>query len=177
MTIKNIDKLARPDYGYERDALWSEVVPGLWQGGTADNDTVHTARSRAGHAQPAITPKDFDTVVTLYAWAQPVDWFVKEIRLGFWDAGTESMPVPEIMQAAFLAYQDWAEGKKVLIRCQAGLNRSGLVTALVLMMAGYAAEEAIQTIRETRSRYALCNDDFEKWLLSLDAKALRKLAA
>lgn len=173
----NIDKLARPDYGYARRDLWSEVLEGLWQGGTADHDTVHTGRADGRGRNAEITTKEFDTVITAYAWAQPVDWFVKEIRLGFWDAGTESMPIPEIMQAALIAYQDWADGKRVLIRCQAGLNRSGLITALVLIMAGYAAEEAIAIIRQNRSPYALCNEDFEKWLLGLDARGLRKLAA
>ncbi len=55
--------------------------------------------------------------------------------------------------------------KRVLIRCQAGWNRSGLITSLVLMRAGYSAQEAIDLIRERRSHHALCNQTFEQFLL------------
>ena len=54
----------------------------------------------------------------------------------------------------------------MLIRCQAGLNRSGLVTALVLIMAGWAPEDAIRRIRVRRSVNALCNRHFTTWLLT-----------
>ena len=58
-------------------SLWSEVLPNLWQGGT-DDDDIHDQL-----ATPMITKKDFDFVITAYAWANPVDWFVKELRFGF----------------------------------------------------------------------------------------------
>ena len=60
----------------------------------------------------------------------------------------------------------------MLIRCQAGLNRSGLLTALVLMLAGWEAAEAIRLIRTKRSQVALFNDDFVDWLLNDAAAAL-----
>jgi protein-tyrosine phosphatase len=59
-----------------------------------------------------------------------------------------------------------------LIRCQAGLNRSGLVTALVLIRFGLAAKEAIEQIRIRRAGHALCNESFEAWLLQREAAAL-----
>jgi protein-tyrosine phosphatase len=55
-------------------------------------------------------------------------------------------------------------GKRVLIRCQAGWNRSGLIAALVVMLNGETAEDAITLLRENRSPYALCNPDFVDWL-------------
>ena len=52
--------------------LWSEILPGLWTGGTDDYDTIDYV---ADTKQPRnITQDDFDTVVTLYAWARPADW-------------------------------------------------------------------------------------------------------
>ncbi|HEY7821189.1 MAG TPA: dual specificity protein phosphatase family protein, partial [Acidimicrobiia bacterium] len=54
----------------------------------------------------------------------------------------------------------------VLIRCQAGVNRSGLVSALVLMLDGYRAEEAIALLRQRRSPVVLSNRHFERWLLT-----------
>jgi protein-tyrosine phosphatase len=60
----------------------------------------------------------------------------------------------------------------VLVRGQAGINRSGLVTALVLMLDGYGARDALGLIRERRSPFALCNDAFVDWLLTQAADAL-----
>ena len=65
-------------------------------------------------------------------------------------------------------YQAWKSGKKVLVRCQAGLNRSGLTMALVLMRSGMSAAGAIELMREKRTKYAVCNKEFEKYLLNLD---------
>jgi protein-tyrosine phosphatase len=55
----------------------------------------------------------------------------------------------------------------VLVHCQAGLNRSSLVTARALMLAGMSATEAINRIRQQRSPACLCNKAFEKWLLDI----------
>lgn len=161
-----IENLARPDYGFDLDEdLWSEVLPNLWQGGTDDFDTVNDARA---HNEGAfITKKDFDTVITAYAWAQPADWLVKEFRYPFYDGDMKDIDFKQIYQAVRIAHEDWKSGKKVLIRCQAGWNRSGLIMALVLMKEGYSAQEAIDLIRKQRSPHALCNGRFVAWLLSL----------
>jgi hypothetical protein len=80
-TAQELETLARPDHGHIMgDALWSEILPGLWMGGTADDELT-----RHGIDTPAITPAHFDTVVTLYASTGPVDWYLKEVRLGFFD--------------------------------------------------------------------------------------------
>src|SRR3954451_8554225 len=60
----------------------SEILPGLFMGGTADQDVVSVAAERRFvHDEP----RPFDAVVTLYAWAQPVSWEVEELRFGFGD--------------------------------------------------------------------------------------------
>lgn len=159
LSSEELDALAHPDLGYSEDALWSEILPGLWMGGTADNDV--TSR---GTGEPAITPAHFDTVVTLYAWASPVDWYVKEIRLGFFDHSEVDLDEHDLAHAVRAAYRDWKRGKRVLVRCQAGWNRSGLIMALVLMLDGLSPDEAIDLLRERRSPFALCNSDFVSWL-------------
>jgi protein-tyrosine phosphatase len=53
-------------------------------------------------------------------------------------------------------------GESVLASCGAGLNRSGLVSALVLVRLGMKPGEAIETVREKRSPYALTNRVFQK---------------
>jgi hypothetical protein len=108
----------------------------------------------------------FDCVVTLYAWAAPANWGVEERRFGFPDANIIEEYIPTILELAQWAHSKWAAGKKVNIRCQAGLNRSGLVTALTLMISGLSADEAIHTLRAKRSSYALCNGEYEHWLLT-----------
>lgn len=59
-------------------------------------------------------------------------------------------------------------GKKVLITCMAGRNRSGLLTALVLMKRfGFSGAQAIQMVKERRGDFALTNSAFNSYLLSL----------
>lgn len=53
-----------------------------------------------------------------------------------------------------------------LVHCQAGLNRSGLVLALVLMGRGKTARDAIAHLRKRRHSAVLCNTHFEQWLLN-----------
>jgi protein-tyrosine phosphatase len=53
-----------------------------------------------------------------------------------------------------------------LVRCQAGLNRSGLVTALILMSTGLDAETAIREIRKNRAEIALFNNEYVTWLMT-----------
>jgi protein-tyrosine phosphatase len=57
-------------------------------------------------------------------------------------------------------HSQWKLGKVVAGKCQAGLNRSSLVVALVLLKEGYSATDAIDLIRKKRSKYALFNTYF-----------------
>ncbi len=156
------DSLTAPRYSIEYPTeLWSEILPGLWQGGT-DDDDVDVQKT-----VPAIQPKHFDTVVTAYAWANPVDWFVKEIRFGFYDGTMADFDSAELEDIVSMAYADWKRGKKVGVRCQAGMNRSGLIVALILMKDGYTADQAIGLIREKRSKHALFNKKFVEYLKSI----------
>ena len=59
-----------------------------------------------------------------------------------------------------------AAGKTVFIHCRLGLNRSGLLTGLVLIDEGYGAKDAIEMMRNLRSPYVLENKTFERYLLS-----------
>jgi protein-tyrosine phosphatase len=60
-----------------------------------------------------------------------------------------------------------AAGKTVFIHCRLGLNRSALLTGLVLIEEGYRAGDAIQMMRDLRSPYVLENSTFERYLLSV----------
>ena len=142
------------------DYAGSLIVPGLFQGGTEDDDVVFYGRSeRYADAVP------YNLIVTLYATASPAPWGVEEVRYGFYDSALHHDDVVRVVRAARFAYQRWTEGDNVLIRCQAGMNRSGLVTALVLIMAGLTPGQAITLIRERRSPGALFNEHFVEWLI------------
>lgn len=156
-----------PDWGahYGISELWSEIVPGLWVGGTDDEDVVRN--EEACHAEPAITKDDFDAVVTLYAWARPVDWFVEEYRWGIMD-GADALDTLKLLSVIEWAHERWSRGERVLMRCQAGLNRSSLIAAGVLILDGKSAEDAISLIRTGRSRHALFNREFVQTLKSLE---------
>lgn len=144
------------------NALWSEILPGLWQGGTDDYDVVGVS---SGYGATRVTRSHFDSVYTLYARANAASWNVKEIRYGFGDGDMSDFePEADLAFAVREAHADWKAGKRVLIRCQAGLNRSGLVMALVLIRDGYTPAEAIDLIRAGRGDSAMCNPTFERWL-------------
>lgn len=143
--------------------LYSEILPGLWQGGTHDFDTLEFPKEYPIWK----LQREFDSVATLYAIAHPVGWGVAERRYGFPDSSISEQDIPEIHDIAEWAHREWKAGKKVIIRCQAGLNRSGLIMALVLISEGYDPKDAIDLIRARRSPHALCNADFVRYLESL----------
>lgn len=173
LTDEELAELERPDNGqtmlddWYHEALWSEVLPNLWQGGTAGNDEIVY-----GTPDPnaRITKSDFDTVITMYSYAQPADWHVRELRYGIYDSDMNDFDFEELFELVRSAHMDWQKGKKVLIRCQAGWNRSGLITALVLIRNGVSARKAVDLIRETRSPHALCNKTFVQFLLTQRAE-------
>ena len=163
-----LEELQAPKYTkYHSDdeALHSEILPNLWLGGTADEDVI-TYNLRT----PRITQADWDTVVTMYAAANPADWHVREIRYGVWDSAMTDFDHEDLFDIVRLAHVDWKRGKRVLIRCQAGWNRSSLIMALVLIRDGWPAADAIRLMRAQRSPYVLCNRDFENWLMSVEAE-------
>jgi hypothetical protein len=184
MTTERIGNKA-PDWGidYGITDLWSEVTAGLWVGGTHDDDTVHIARAGqitryAIDVEPAeIGPSQFDAVVTLYAWARPVDWGVEELRWGFMDGRMSSVDTAALAEVVAWGFRRWRAGKRILFRCQAGLNRSSLVAALVLMRAGHTADEAILLIRSGRSDQCLFNTSFVAFLQSSEAEQIARAVA
>ena len=146
--------------------LFSMIAPNLFQGGTDDLDVIHLPVTNNRKR----TDLPFDAIVTMYAWARPADWNVQEFRYGVPDASITDIDLQRLKQAVEFGYDRWKSGDRVLIRCQAGLNRSGLLTALVLINEGYSPSDAIALIREKRSGWALCNSDYVSYLNSLDGR-------
>jgi hypothetical protein len=148
---------------HQEQDLFSEILPNLYMGGTDDLDIV-----QFGKRLPELHERDqFDAVVTCYSYAQPMSWYVHENRYGFADGPLDHETFAKAQELASWLHSEWKAGRKCLSRCQAGLNRSGLVIALVLMMDGYSADDAIALIREKRDRNALFNLDFVRKLRAL----------
>ena len=142
--------------------LYSMIAPNLFQGGTDDLDVIHLAQT---NNRPR-TDLPFDAIVTMYAWARPADWNVQEFRYGVPDASITDIDLDRLREAVDFGYDRWKQGDRVLVRCQAGLNRSGLVLALILIKDGLKPAEAIARIRDNRGEDALFNRDFHNWLLT-----------
>lgn len=148
--------------------LVSEVVPRLWQGGTPEgwNYSPINGFQETGYG------RHFDSVVTLYDGAPPFARLVPETRFCFADARLESDQLHEISAAALWGYERWVAGDDLLVRCQAGWNRSGLVTGLILIRSGMEPEEAVSKIRAKRGPMALSNYDFANHLLRFSGSVL-----
>jgi hypothetical protein len=137
---------------------WDEVVTGLFMGG-------HEFRDRSGELETVVVRDEFDLVQTLlrlpgYGPAAAVEHQVWPIPDGPLD-GTQLAGVIRLAEAACDALE---AGRRVLVRCYHGYNRSGLVIAHALMRRGRSAEEAIRLIRARRSPWALHNELFEEYL-------------
>lgn len=153
--------------------LWDEVTKNLWQGGTDDDDIIG-ARVLNADYEPRITLKDFDTVVTLHAWSNPADWGVKELRYPFHDGEVgKDIFARDLFFLTKYVDDELKLGKRVLVRCLAGLNRSGLINSLVLVRHGFDPLVALETVRQARSEWVLCNPDFEEWFLKIRAEDWR----
>ncbi|MFJ6083554.1 protein phosphatase [Streptomyces sp. NPDC092369] len=140
------------------DTPWSEIVPGLWMGG-------HEFRGTSGQLEFAVVRDEFDLVQTLLRLpghgpdpgAEHHVWPIPDGPLD----GTQLAGVIRLARAASDAMD---EGRKVLVRCYSGYNRSGLVVAQTLVQRGGSADEAIRLIRTRRSPWALHNELFVDYL-------------
>lgn len=156
-----------PDYSkFLPEDVWTEILPRLWQGGTQDDDTLDHLNE-----EPRIQLSMFDTVVTLHAWSNPVDWHVREIRQTFQDGGMDELDINDVWFLARQVYAEWMQGRRVGVRCLSGLNRSGLIVGLVLMLAGHTADDAIRLMRQKRHKNVLCNPNYEEWLRQVDIES------
>ncbi len=111
----------------------------------------------AGEWQPHVTLPDEDRSKRV-------------IRIPYDDSNTALIPsvVRALHAAADELTAEHKAGKRILVTCMAGRNRSGLLTALILMKRfGLPAAEAIQLIKERRGDFALTNNTFTSYLLSL----------
>lgn len=113
---------------------------------------------------------DFDVYVSMAAEIKPPrsikgDFSSYHIKLidAPWDFAAHPEEVVDLVAAARDLAMLVKNGHRVLIICHMGMNRSGLMTALVLMHLGYSWKKALKTIKK-RHGCALSNDSFVKVL-------------
>lgn len=129
--------------------LISHVDGNLWQGGCIDGVEL---------------PHDFRHVVSLYPWERyQLGPDTERVEVRLYDSA-EIPPESQLLVLAQTVNDLCAEGK-TLVHCQAGLNRSGLVAGLALVLGGMAPADAIALLREKRCPAVLCNQTFERWLM------------
>ena len=137
---------------------FQQILPGLYLGGTPPIFDFEV-NPRADFTEY----EGLDYVFTFHKSSSAVVGRTVEIRYFFeddWNYGLNAKDVPALTRLVDQAHELWKSGNHVLLRCQGGKNRSGLVAASVLMREGYSADDAIDLLREKRSQDVLFNEHF-----------------
>lgn len=148
LTTHHIEGIAREGMTPFKVSLFSHILDDLWSGGCPVREA----------------PAHFKFIFCLYPWEQyVVHAHQAHTRVQMFDGG--EVPPREQLVALAKMVNAAREAGPTLVHCQAGLNRSGLVTALALVLAGWAPADAIKFLRTRRCDAVLCNRAFETWLL------------
>lgn len=146
------------------NAEYHEIIPRLFIGGHLWHENGIT---RGGKHSTIFSDQSWDYVVSAYVTEDEASWPQCDQRLVLF-ADTESGLGDEtwlkIGSVVDQIVSRWRQGQKVLIRCQAGYNRSGMIMSLVLMRLGMPADKAIYQLRWRRGRDVLTNRVFEKYV-------------
>jgi hypothetical protein len=117
-----------------------------------------------GAMQSALEPEGYDMIVsTAEEWQPPRRRGVQRMHIKLsdlpWDFQEHPEELQQLVDTAGVIAEHVAAGGNVLIFCNMGMNRSGLMTALTLMHLGYSPRRAISAIRK-RHRCTLSNESF-----------------
>lgn len=142
----------------EADDPWNEIIPGLWMGG-------HQYRDVNGAILPVVVGAEFDVVISLHCrdGHGPASG-VEHHQVDIPDDPLLPEQIETVCRLADLAAAAVRGRRRVLVRCHAGYNRSGLVIAQALGHLGYSVDDAIFLVRYRRSTWALNNQTFVDYL-------------
>jgi hypothetical protein len=150
------------------------MIQGLFSRGLANHIDDKLWQGEFPHSDEwgRLSTKGFGAVVLCAQELQPRDEFdffpgVELILAPMDDAVLTDEEVAAATFAARRALAYLHRGQRVLVTCAAGRNRSGLVSALVLMMRrGMTGEEAVRRV-QSRRKDALTNPSFAAYLRGL----------
>jgi hypothetical protein len=139
------------DLGFSFNAV-DRVVHGLYQAGSA-LDPIE------------LFELGFDAVYDLGGWerAEHMDgqayrfYLIDDVP---WISDPTQIDAMAVEMAALVR-----AGRRVVVNCSAGLNRSGLLVGRTLIELGHAPAEAVALVRSARGPHALSNVAFTKFLL------------
>jgi len=152
-----------------------EIVPGLWQGSVPPQGAE---LQKAGFDLVVLSAREWQPDVFDDGFFEGVEVVTAPLD------DDEIVPIPRedlrgALKAAHLSAEAIADGKKVLITCAAGMNRSGLISAMTMhLLYGWAGEVCMQEVREGRGvrrdgMWPLDNRQFEDLLERLPARQAR----
>lgn len=132
---------------------FNQIHDNLWMGGTPAALTVMPPEF-----------KQFRTIINLYPWEQ---YELEDHHVYCQIKMLDNLQFPDEKLVVSLA--DYVNSMRmlgpVLVHCQQGWNRSGLIVAVALIRNGIEPKNAIALMREKRMPEVLSNPVFEAWLL------------
>ncbi|GAB1819720.1 protein-tyrosine phosphatase family protein [Herbidospora sp. RD11066] len=143
---------------------WHEIIPRLSMGGHFRGDPSGLL--------PVVVTDEFDVVVSMirldgHGPDDPAVHHVCHVP----DGPLTPEQVRTVVTMAEFTAEAVRSEQRVLVRCRAGYNRSGLVVAQTLLLLGYALDDVIPLIRTRRSPLALHNTHFVDYLTTgLDSR-------
>ena len=154
------------------NATW--IASKLWQGSAP---ACRTPLDELGFDVLVLTAKEHQLDASCFPG-------VRVIHAALDDSGPppSRRELQDAHQAADEASSLWRRGARVLVTCQVGANRSGLVTALILRdalgISGSEAREMVQAARVAQTAHgplrALSNRDFAAYLDTLPKAEARR---
>lgn len=121
-----------------------------------------------GVANDLILPENIEHVISLAPWwryKNMVDVRKTYLEIQMYDSSDGIPNRDQLLRIVKWGAECVLDGP-TLIHCQAGLNRSSFIAALVMIRAEYVSSgaEAVELLREKRSPAVLCNKTFEEYL-------------
>ena len=160
------------DNYFESDPLYSEILPGLFLGGTANSDTIFTPAD----GRKAFDDLSFQSIITMFYAALPAGFNSHEMRYHIIDGPLDKVDMGRLGEIVSWGHSRWSKNNDILlVRCQAGINRSSFIMSLILIKHGYSALDAIVLIRSKRFSYCLSNEHYEKWLLESGEEFVKQI--
>ena len=137
---------------------WIEVDEDLWMGGLTWVD-------EQGEQRDAVVTDEFQLVVSMCkAPDHGPPKGIRHITCNIPDGPLTPKQIDRVAKLALWTTDRVRMRKRVLVRCDTGYNRSGLMVAQILINRMEPPHRAIELVRRARGRWALNNDLFVDYL-------------